>query len=382
MMSTMSLITKGIDRNSMRYAIYADKLVDAREEVSSSPRLYHCVLCAEPHEVTLVKAKDKRYFEPAWFRHKADNFTPHSHGESNIHFKAKYLLQSKKGQYFFDVFRCNTCPNMTRVVTNEGEVKIEKQVGVYRCDAILYGAILQQRIFARNENMCVKENQTDAVLEVYHTHKTEDDKKSSLRDRGMIFAEFEAKHVIDKLSTISSHSNLVQLQNIACQHQKCDVCFMYNCHDIHMMCLVENSWETFHIQNGIQIYEQLCDEKRLRKKRRAQSEAFEDARQQELRNKKPRKKALYIKGLMRKCPECQQWEHVNGMKGIRYERAPQWFCDNKYYYNQKLIHVCNNCCVLCRSCDKLQPLSNALRYGLCFKCNTKPLSIWDSDDSE
>ena len=203
---------------SMRFALSGCALVDARQETASAgqKRSYECVTCPERHEVHLVTAKAARYHEPAWFRHNGD-IGQHSGGgpggggsggggESEQHWHAKFLLQSKVGSYQFVTACCRSCP-VLKVYgpSSTCTVRVEESdpVAGYRYDAM------------------VVENGFTTVLEVFHTHRTNSVKRKHVRDRGWVFAEFEAIDVIDKLERAK---DIVTLKNLEPRPYLCQRC--------------------------------------------------------------------------------------------------------------------------------------------------------------
>lgn len=364
----------------MRFARSSCSIVDAHQLRTSGggKGRFYCLTCTDEHEVSLVKAKHARYNAPAWFRHAQSatgvSATGVSCGESEVHWHAKHLLQAKAGRYFFDTVRCSKCCAVTRVISTPGKVSVERQVGTFRCDAVLHSGTTH-RVVAGHSGVQVVEGRTDIALEVWHTHKTEEEKVASLRQHGIAFAEFDAKHVVECLGQLDKWTPhelqaLVKLDNLACVGwpHLCEQCTMYEAHDLHEARAEEDAWNRCYSIHGNRLFADMIYENGRRLKKRALREAFEEA-ERAVANERPRQRAAYVKGSMRKCAECNRWEHVDDTSDISREVAPVWFDKNRYGH-ARTVSVCDACAIECAHCWELHPISNALRYGLCFQCNT------------
>ena len=175
----------------MRFAWCSDKLVDAYEEkkLDHKRETYKCTRCPVRHDVTLVVPKHERYKVPAWFRHRCSkidleqrcNGVGHGGGggESDTHWHAKYLLQSRKGRYSFEVEYCTGCHNLVTIKPEQNvdsmHVSIEETVGPYRIDAVLHNVIPA----STNSASEVKEN-TKIAMEVFNSNPVPIEKREYL----------------------------------------------------------------------------------------------------------------------------------------------------------------------------------------------------------
>jgi len=168
----------------MRYALNElGEWVCAATETKKKGAKFYCE-CPDKHRVKLRKPSGvlgKRPFEDH-FAHLPDvnNFIPtcRGGGESDEHKLAKHLLRIHHGSYSFDMFRCKTCRYVEQWVGDTGHVELELRSsdGRWRYDCVVMDEVPVM------------------ALEVYHTHKTSDDK---VRGTKMPVAEFVAHEVID-----------------------------------------------------------------------------------------------------------------------------------------------------------------------------------------
>lgn len=422
--------------NGMRFAWQRDRVVDAHmvsesnDPTSSEP--YECTTCSQRHKVVLCKASHHRYNVPAWFRHESDNYGPRNTenacNESDTHWHAKYLLQSRAGRYYFDIMDCDTCKNFTRVFTKNCDVTVEKSIDQYRCDAVLNEAMTQRFHFTNKRRYAIQSIRKDVVMEVYHKHATGWEKQYYLKSLNYKFAEFKAQDIIDKLE--SPTENFVKLENLN-PETVCDVCMMFWAHDMHTAIDYVEYWETQYECYGFMVYTRLWKERQLRlrkaildfrtiynwhdwheiityetylnnesyhfylklheqrrqiNKKRLLRSAFDDARERDEFNQfTPRKKPKWEHGEMFKCVECDSWERKDGKKtffiedddtitaSTFYRYARKWveWCKDPMddFRPKKGIIFCERCIISCKNCKNAMPLSCALRFGLCHFCN-------------
>lgn len=408
-------------------------IVDSHElpQLSGSEQ-FTCTTCAFPgHKVHLCKASHPRYQVPAWFSHENNNYVPRQHsrngsrGESETHWHAKYLLQSMAGRYYFDIVQCRHCRNVTRVISDNCSVSVEHRVSQYSCDAVLHNATVQDCHVDFN-GLKIKTTSKDVVMEVYHTHATEEEKIEHLRTRGYKFAEFQAQHIIDQLQ--SDFEELTKLE-VLNPETICDTCVMYREHELHRMMYYEQRYEHevygFEVERQYQkklaalrdlrfmhknhdyndmikyerSYEEDChtielvkfEERRIQSRKRKLRQAFDIAHEQAEQNQAPRKRCKYIPGEMFKCGECGFWERKDDKQHTIFYQDDDvisrlWFTSKLCYHGdsvhykmseqgyivktqQRAVFLCNRCTIPCHNCKSIMPLSNALKYGFCFYCN-------------
>lgn len=377
----------------MRFAWCYDKLVDAYEEVKLDHKreTYKCTRCPDRHDVTLVVPKHERYKVPAWFRHRCSkidleqrcNGVGHGGGggESDTHWHAKYLLQSRKGRYSFEVEYCTGCHQLGTIKPAENSdsvhVSIEETVGPYRIDAVLHNVIP-----ASIKSASEVQSNTKTAMEVFNSNPVPIEKREYLYEQGFDFAEFDASDVIKKLENLPQDAPVIKLQNLHIRRRFCTP-----------ECERKFKAEQTRIKNEEEKIRKAKEEKknqsfqlvmsarhkiRERKedaKSKNKARGFCEAEQKSERNnssvRSKEEYQPYVNGQMFKCPECDKWIKKQFCEPIYKEQSgKEWFNDAAYRpYYQQYVLTCSRCSIECESCHETQPLSHALRYGLCYECN-------------
>ena len=278
-----------------RFAIQDHMIVDANEigqlgECALKIKrddVYYCYTCQPRHKVTFVHLQDPRYKLHGTFRHashvdvKRCGFGGNGGcggggtGESEEHFKAKYLLQKHVGRYGFNLERCVDCHRGPLQSTENAEVVIEERVTMdsnqYSFDSVL----------KRNGKSLV-------VMEVFHTHKTTQAKEDVIRKHDIAFAEFKSSEIIAKLQNpckpwVYLHNHRVKMGVCAC------------CKDKRESIKIERQKRYLKLMRDCELAEQRAqeeeeaenkrnrEEKRAEKKRIREEKERDEARTQERR---------------------------------------------------------------------------------------------------
>ena len=203
-----------------RFAICGDKYIDGDEMGQLHPdiikelkkKTYFCVSCPTSHKVTFNHHKASRYWTHGHFSHAPEDSVRLGTGESDEHIEAKFLLQKHAGRYGFQFEQCEDCGDGQVHESTDAEVVIEDGLHVngkyYRCDCMLK-----------------RHGRSVVAMEVFHTHKTTDEKMQAICNHGIGFVEFEAKHIIKKLWNIDTiDQGIVCLENIRPSYYLCDKC--------------------------------------------------------------------------------------------------------------------------------------------------------------
>lgn len=202
-----------------RYAICDEKIVDADDigrldhgQVRQQRLLeYHC-FCPQKHRVTFVHFQHPRWKTQGTFRHASGHGVKGGCGESEEHYKAKYLLQQHAGKYEFLKDRCISCGLGTFIRGENAQVVVEKRA-VVSGKQYVYDCVLKREPFP------------DCVMEVLHTHETSLDKERAVRASGCNFAEFRASEVIEKLENLEEDTKFAGwLYNLRATLFRCQQC--------------------------------------------------------------------------------------------------------------------------------------------------------------
>ena len=387
----------------MRFAICDGQIVDAHELASAEDvnnerkRKFECMGCAEKHAVCFKKTKHERYYVPGFFQH-TDNLGGNSSGgggaggsggESETHAHAKYLLQKHVGRYSFKLAKCTKCKSKSKMFW-QGSVSVE-----HRDDqsSYIYDAVLHS------------DDHAPVVMEVWHKHETEEAKRQHVLRRGWFFAEFDADDIIESLE---DSKDKVYLQNIKAQSLVCRICLDHEkrmreieekqAADNRLTKFYEEScfdtWNFAHEQWSVfenivlekgyyHQYALWLEEVAFQKHRSLQAIGFAKARDRveeleqmkiDVHNPRPRIGYEYKKGDF-KCFLCKKWRSKNEHNSVcgsnwsleEFKRITQW---NKVrFHTEKKISCCDICVIQCQCCKNNQPLTSALKFGLCLRCN-------------
>lgn len=208
--------------NTHQYARDAEgKWVNAQTEHKKRKREYFCE-CPNKHRLKLVKPSglpDKRPFRD-FFAHISDRSgvmpTCVSCGESKEHRMAKQALREKYGTYKFPMNKCPKCGLVhfwEPSVNGRVELELSSRNGLWKYDC-----------------MVIENGKPVFALEVFHTHKTEEEKVAKTREDGIEIAEFTSAEIL------AMNENQA-LKNLLC---KCDTC--KNCKNIDLFSVQYEKW--------------------------------------------------------------------------------------------------------------------------------------------
>ena len=160
-----------------------------------------------------------RYHVPGFFSHEASESCQRAGGggagESAEHYRCKHLLQKLAGRYKFLISACRSCYACNKWGEPEaGEVVIEKRAQTKDDQRYAYDAAV-----VRNGKVC-------CALEVYHTHKTTEQKITDTKKMGADIAEFDTD-AIHKMHLSLMRSNCDSkyvLDNLLVEMFTCDKC--------------------------------------------------------------------------------------------------------------------------------------------------------------
>lgn len=363
----------------MRFAWCSDKLVDAYEEkkIDHKRETYKCTRCPDRHDVKLVVPKHERYKVPAWFRHCCSridslqrcNGVGHGGGgggESDIHWHAKYLLQSHKGRYYFEVEECIGCKNVVTIKPEPNidsvNVCIEEKAGPYRIDAVLHDVIANR-----------KQN-TKVAMEICKSNPVPIEKRQYLYEQGFDFAEFDAIDVIKKLENLPQDAPAIKLKNLHIRKRfhtpECEMKFKAEEEKIRKA-KEEKKFQSFQlVMKARNKIRKRKDDAKVKHKARALNEAVQQSERNNSFVRPKEEYQPYVNGQMFKCTECDKWVKTQFSEPIYIEQSgKEWFHASEYRpYKQQYVLTCSRCSIECESCHETQPLSHALEYGLCYEC--------------
>jgi len=238
------------------------------------------------------------------------------------------------------------------------------------------------------------------IIEVLHTHKTEEQKIQAIKNNGMHVAEVKADTILNMLGELQAakqNGTRVKIPNLLMTDIKCDECkkteelkqsqAKFDRESYYDSCFV---WTSKVWQDTNELYSQysiaylhwtqhldsLWRDEMLKKRKKLRKRGFQMAFQkQELVEDKKRRRYKYENGY-KKCFECKQWFP----ESILYELPRDLWTDSQYkyihtwYYERDLSPPdfawgCEECTIDCENCGDRFPLCLATQYGLCFPCN-------------
>lgn len=341
-----------------------------KHKIITTDRKYECTGCRG--QLILCRLTHKRFIKSACFRHKSH--TPSCKGggaETKEHYKCKYYMQEYVGLYDFCLTNCKTrgCDSLWFESKTTDKVNVEAR-RVLGDNIYVYDVLI-----CRNGRPCL-------AIEIFNTHRTEPEKISTTHQHGIWVVEVHVQDILRKLEELDNARRRQQneegvqtitLDNLLRRRELCAACCDRKVLERHVFDEVAD----------VQAYDMWLDdlwcthgcEKRavllLTRKRKFQRLGFSMAEQREEENRKPYIKAKYEQGMMRKCAECEVWVRTATCTLVRPEYAGhKWFNERKYYGKQQTVVVCSRCTMNCVICCMPIPLSGALRYGLCMRCNT------------
>jgi hypothetical protein len=207
----------------MQYALDENgSWVNAKSTTYKKHNQYFCG-CLGRHSVKLVKPSGslgKRPFSD-YFAHitkpssESDHHTSTGYvsncmsGESLDHFNAKHNLRDMVGKYSFTTFRCIKCHD-TRDIHTDG------------CEVIVEHASKDKKW--RYDCLLLRNGIDIAALEVLHSHKVTNEKKTAVLKSGLEIAEFRAEDVLELLA--ERPTDTVHLQNLLVQLGTCQQCLV------------------------------------------------------------------------------------------------------------------------------------------------------------
>lgn len=365
-----------------------DRLVLAADEgrqgkLTTTARAYTCTGCRGP--MIVCRFRHRRYIKRACFRHKTLTTSCKGGGpETQLHYQCKYYMQEYVGCYYFSYSVCTTpdCSPFGFVSRHTDIVKVETPV---RADGKSY--VYDVLVF--------RGGRPHLVIEIMNTHKTDEDKITWTRQHGIQIVEVHVQDIVQRIGALKEarrrhehgESLYVTLPNLLQRKEMCDACctlkarnkmlkrqyYESECYQDTIAVARFNRW-LLDVQwkHACEQHPRLFESCRLNRKRKLQRLAFRLAEQRLDDNELPHKKPKYEKGQMRKCPECDEWVTRLSCEYVRPEIAgDEWFNKHRFYEKQKFVSVCDRCVIPCEMCYQLKPLSQALQYGLCRKCNTE-----------
>jgi hypothetical protein len=370
----------------IEYGLLGGRVVYAPQEAANAtlpPPAYVCQTCTQP--LTLRHTKTKyhggRYNVPAFFAHQcASSRCAGASGESLLHLRSKYIIQSFVGSYFF---RFETCPSCRETLgfisTANDRVHIEAPV-VLEGNRYYYDAL-------------VSRSSTHAVaVEILYTHQTPQEKIDASEKHGIRVVELRASDVIAALPRLQEAlrgKTHVCLDNLLFKQRVCSVCAtlqFYNetAHD------AGGEWvsrcralEDEHAQHYAQLVPPLVAELRRlaagRRLRGLKRTAFERACEYAAgveEAQKYHRPGPYNTAVSFKCCECGVWNtHANKVSRFKfsaaeYEQVQQWYVQ-KSLELPEYAKACDLCTIPCLGCNEPQLLQASCKYGLCRECNIK-----------
>lgn len=343
-----------------------------KEKVTTKDHKYECTGCRG--QLSLCRLTHHRFVKCACFRHKSH--TPSCKGggpETQLHYMCKYFIQEYVGFYDFCLAACKTpgCDTLGFVSKHNDQVKVEARL---KLDGKLY--VYDVLLF--------RKERPRLAIEILNTHKSDAEKISRTRQHGIEIVEIHVQDIVQRLEALKEarhrheqgESVHVTLPNLLQRKELCVACcnlkalemiFFEEVAEVHRYdSWLDALWWTHACEKHC-IFIESC---RVNRKRKLQRLAFSRAEQRQEENEMSYKKPKYEKGLMCKCPECEDWVKRDSCFDIRPESAGDtWFNKNKYHDHWKTVAVCARCAIKCEMCGNPMPLSQALRYGLCLSCN-------------
>jgi len=372
----------------IEYALCGDSVAFAEQEAASKQqRRYHCSECRERLVLRRTKLKNKggRYNVSAFFAHeRTASCCPGPRGESLQHLRCKHALVHFVGHYDFCIERCSECNDSFGFITRpDDRVELERRVTL---DGSLF---VFDALISRRGRMAV-------VVEVFHTHKTEQRKIDASRAHGIQVVEVRAETVLKASTALEcarAENHYVKLENLL---TKIDVCVA--CASLRVY--TETALDAWDAWQDVVLTQQamnatgmalavlplvnelrkraeasrLCGLKRKAFERaRAYAEEFEEARARS-------KPAAFRRGESFKCCGCDAWVtdgcSISRVKFTerQFEMIHEWRAQRGMrlpYFAQ----ACRLCSIACLGCGDPQLLDDACKYGLCRECNMRSKSI-------
>jgi hypothetical protein len=362
--------------------------IEAQEpKQKTDAKSYTCDECKAG--LFLRRTKHARYHVPGYFAHK-NTVSACTGGspESTQHLMAKFWLKYFVGHYDICLQKCVGCgPYLGFVSKASDAVHLE----------------LAQKINGKGyiyDTVVARANKCLLIIEVLHTHKTQDEKMQAVKNNGQFMAEVKAETVLSLLEDLKAakqNGTRVEIPNLLLEHIECGQCTIrkqkakaekamqeaqaeFDRESVYDTWMI---WSSTIYQNDEQSYDQYSlayhdwvQHLALKRRRKLQKRGFEMAfAKKEINAKKPSCTFAFDRQ-NKVCCLCKQWFPRSRLIELssdlwthsEYRHMQSWYSDRDMRLPD-FACGCEDCTIDCEACGDRFPLNHASRYGLCFPCN-------------
>ena len=330
-------------------------------------KTYVCDFCK--NTLDLRRTQHPRYTVTAFFAHKSVNSTCTGGSKESLqHLEAKFWLKHFVGHYNLCLHKCPTCGPVSffesktdDIVDLEVPQRIEGKTYVYDTVIAREWKVLSDDGCSAKDRIELLTNtgHEGLIIEVFHTHKTEEGKIENIRKNGLQVAEVEAETVlklVPELKRAQSAGTQVNIPNLLKSKVECDACGARNA-----------------LLRAEQNAARLQELETLRERGMTLAKSFMLSR----KNKKT-DKYEYKRFSSQKCCECKRWKPFGDIRS-----CPRWVWSEEEFaskhawfvtHKKKLPEwgrVCSRCVVDCVSCYTPFPIQKAVTHGLCVQCDAE-----------
>ena len=342
--------------------------------------------------VLLRRTTHPRYHVSGFFAHKnkASTCTGGSR-ESAQHLQAKFWLQHFVGNYSVCLQRCRGCGPYLGFESKPTDGVHMELPHVIRGKRYVYDTVV------------TRAHKCALIIEVFHTHKTEQQKIDAIRGNGMHVAEVQAETVLDMVPALRSakqDGTRVEIPNLLTTRMVCDACmaqYERGVQDVLMQerqfifdkesCLDDCcTWTGIVLQHLDGLHAQYCMAystwllhlaivRRKKIQKRGFAMAFE---KHEMIASGKRQQTFGFDRTNIICGLCKKWFPRTTLYPLprdlwterEYRSVQSWHADRNLPL-PSTAYGCEDCTIDCEACNGRFPLDNARRYGLCFPCNLR-----------
>lgn len=377
-----------VARNNGMIVLAQTEALESKSKTDA--KTYICHHCNS--QLVLRRTTHLRYNVSGYFAHKNISTCTGGSPESAQHLQAKFWLKHFVGHYSICLQKCVCCGPYLGFESKPSDcVHVELP---HNIDGKRY---IYDTVVAR-EGKCA------LVIEVFHTHKTEEHKIQAVHANGMKIAEVKADTVLKmvaELEVAKRNGTRVQIPNLLTADIECAECRIKKQQTRAANAMKQAQaefdregyydlwfvWTTTINEDADNLYSDYCAayyewmlQISLKQRRHLQKRGFELAfEKKQLKQRKTRKPTAFHK-TNKKCFKCEQWFPRSGL----YELPSDLWTIRQYkdihaWYHKRGLRLpvfalgCDDCTIHCQACGYRFPLDHAERYGLCFPCNLKSL---------
>ena len=350
---------------------------------------FSCIDCSND---VFVRRGNLRAWHFAHYNASDDQKCPHQNGGETLeHYKAKHFIAKNIRRCMFVVRKCYGCGRKTEFV---GHVSDSRVLSASQCMAEVEGKI---RNTSRVADVALADPVTGrqlAAVEVFHTHKVDQEKWDECQLQGIAVLEVTTGEVEKiRVQYRGSEEHLLPFQLTNMVYKLCPMC-AWQTEVVQAMRKERAVWAEYDLawmHYGERLFDRMMEKKREDEKAELRIKGMQEGKRMLHMNKSSQSKFVQGAKCRGKCKACDEWM-FQGVSDRLIEisagtmSASSWdeLFDNdderykkKYRkmdletkthgYNTLLVH--RKCTMECPSCKDRCLLVQLAKYGLCVSCN-------------